>query len=131
MSYTKIALAKPFEGEPVINMPSCYGASPGKPILFKIPVTGKRPITYTVLNLPDGLTVSNDIITGKIDTEGNYTLTLVAENSLGKSKKELTLEIYKDRVQLTPCISYAIGYACVFWYNVYRCTTGNSWYSKI
>ena len=53
MSYTKIALAKPFEGAPVINMPSCYGASPGKPILFKIPVTGKRPITYTVLNLND------------------------------------------------------------------------------
>ena len=106
MSYTKIALAKPFEGAPVINMPSCYGASPGKPILFKIPVTGKRPITYTVLNLPDGLTASESIITGKIDTEGIYTLTLVAENSLGKSKKELTLEIYKDRVQLTPLMGF-------------------------
>ncbi len=106
MSYTKIALAKPFEGAPVINMPSCYGASPGKPILFKIPVTGKRPITYTVLNLPDGLTASESIITGKIDTEGIYKLTLVAENSLGKSKKELTLEIYKDRVQLTPLMGF-------------------------
>lgn len=106
MSYTKIALAKPFEGAPEINMPSCYGASPGKPILFKIPVTGKRPIKYAVLNLPDGLKVSNGIVTGKIDTEGIYTLTLVAENSLGRSTKELTLEIYKDRVQLTPLMGF-------------------------
>jgi len=106
MSHTKIAPAKPFEGAPVINMPSCYGGSPGKPILFKIPVTGKRPITYTVFNLPDGLTISNGIVSGKIDTEGNYNLTLIAENALGKCEKELILEIYKDRVQLTPLMGF-------------------------
>ena len=55
MPHTKIAIAKPFEGAPKINMCDHYGASPGKPILLKIPVTGQRPINYTAENLPDGL----------------------------------------------------------------------------
>ena len=55
MRYTQIAMATPFEGEPKINLPSCYGASPKKPILLKIPVTGLRPITYRAENLPEGL----------------------------------------------------------------------------
>ena len=35
MHYTEIAIAKPFEGAPKINMCDHYGASPGKPILLK------------------------------------------------------------------------------------------------
>ena len=55
MSYTKIAKATPFAGLPKINLPSVYGASPNKPFLLRIPVTGQRPITYSAKNLPDGL----------------------------------------------------------------------------
>lgn len=54
MSYTKIAKATPFAGLPKINLPSVYGASPNKPFLLRIPVTGQRPITYSAKNLPDG-----------------------------------------------------------------------------
>ena len=32
MRHTSIAVAKPFEGAPKINLPSVYGASPKKPI---------------------------------------------------------------------------------------------------
>ncbi len=106
MNHTKIAVAKPFEGEPKINMPSCYGASPKKPILFKIPVTGQRPINYQVLDLPEGLVLSNGIISGQVDNEGDYRVTLIAENALGCDKKDLILEIYKDRVQLTPLLGF-------------------------
>ena len=106
MRYTKIAAAKPFEGAPKINMPACYGASPKKPILFRIPVIGQRPITYRVLNLPEGLTVNGAIVSGQIEAEGDYTVILVAENALGQDQKELTLEIYKDRVQLTPLMGF-------------------------
>ena len=45
MRYTEIASAGPFEGAPKINLPSRYGASPGKPLLLRIPVIGQRPIT--------------------------------------------------------------------------------------
>lgn len=114
MRYTKIAIAKPFEGQPCINMPSCYGASPNKPILFRIPVTGQRPITYSALNLPDGLSLSDGIITGNIRSEGDYAITLVAENELGRDEKELVLEIHPHRLQLTPLMGFttwnAFGY---------------------
>ena len=114
MSYTKIAPAKPFEGAPRINMPTCYGASPRKPILFRIPVTGQRPITYSIPDLPEGLSLSDGIVSGKIECEGDYKLTLIAENPLGRDEMTLTLEIHPDRVQLTPLMGFttwnAFGY---------------------
>ena len=93
MTNTKIAIAKPFEGAPKINMAAVYGASPKKPLLLRIPVTGERPITYGVSNLPEGLEMKDGIITGQIAQEGNYTVMLTAENALGKAEKELTFEI--------------------------------------
>ena len=48
---TKIALARPFEGAPKINIPSVIGASMGKPIFIRIPVIGKRPIEYAIKKL--------------------------------------------------------------------------------
>ena len=76
MSYTKIAIAKPFEGAPKINLCACYGASPQKPILLKIPVIGQRPITYLAENLPDGLTLEKGILTGRVEKEGVYEILL-------------------------------------------------------
>ena len=54
MRKTKIALIKPFEGMPSINCASIFGASPKKPIIFRIPVSGERPVTYSAA-LPEGL----------------------------------------------------------------------------
>lgn len=114
MSYTKIATYKPFEGSPKINMPACFGASPKKPILFKIPVIGCRPVKYKVLNLPEGLNMENGIVKGQVENEGDYVITIVVENSLGCDETRVTLEIHKDRVQLTPLMGFtswnAFGY---------------------
>ena len=41
MRYTKIATAHPFEGAPRINHADVFGASPKKPIILRIPVTGE------------------------------------------------------------------------------------------
>ncbi len=106
MRFTEIAKATPFEGRPMINAPTVFGASPDKEIIFRIPVIGKRPITYRCENLPDGLYLENGIIRGKISKEGNYSLTLVAENDEGKSEKNVTFEIKKDTVLLTPLMGY-------------------------
>ncbi len=114
MRYTEIAIAKPFEGAPKINVPDCFGASPKKPLLLKIAASGQRPLTYNAENLPAGLTVSNGIITGVVAEEGDYTVTLIAENKHGKDEKKIVLEIHKDRVQLTPLMGFtswnAFGY---------------------
>ena len=44
MRYTKIATAQPFSGTPKINIASVFGASPNKPFILRILVTGQRPV---------------------------------------------------------------------------------------
>jgi len=114
MRYTEIAKATPFEGAPKINTPRVFGASPKKPILIKICASGKRPMTYGAIDLPEGLSLYNGIITGKVDGEGSYKITLKAKNELGECKKQITLEIKRDAVQLTPLMGFtswnAFGY---------------------
>jgi alpha-galactosidase len=106
MAHTKISTAAPFEGVPRINAPAMYGASPNKPILYRIPVTGKRPMAISVENLPDGLNLDDrGILTGKLP-EGDYQLTLKAENELGRAEKQICFEIHPDHLLLTPLLGF-------------------------
>lgn len=106
MHFTEIAIAKPFEGAPKINHADVFGASPNKPIILRVPVTGERPITYGAENLPEGLTLENGIITGKVAKEGVYTVTLTAENALGRDEKRVDFEIFENKVLLTPLLGF-------------------------
>ena len=73
---------------------------------MRIPVTGKKPITYEAKNLPQGLVLENGIITGRVKESGNYCVTLMAENDLGKDEKILTFEIRENAVLLTPLLGF-------------------------
>lgn len=106
MRITKIAPAMPFSGKPKINLASVFGASPNKPFLLRIPVTGQRPIVYGAVNLPEGLELRDNIITGAVCQEGNYEVTLTAENDLGKTEKKLLLEIKPGNVLVTPLLGF-------------------------
>ena len=106
MRYTEIASARPFAGAPKITLPSVYGASPKKPIMIRISVLGERPMTYGASGLPKGLSINGGVIFGKVKAEGNYEITLTAENALGKDEKKLTLEIKRDTVCLTPLLGW-------------------------
>ena len=103
---TKIALARPFEGAPKINIPSVIGASMGKPIIIRIPVIGKRPIEYAIKNLPKGLSLKDNIITGSIEQNGNYEIVISAKNVLGEDKKKVNLEIKEHNVLVTPLLGF-------------------------
>ncbi len=106
MRKTKIAQAKPFEGAPQINMPSILGASANKPILFRVAVTGKRPISYGASNLPKGLSLKDNVLSGTVEENGSYEFTLTAENDLGRCEKRVTLEIADQNVLVTPLLGY-------------------------
>lgn len=106
MRHTEIAIAKPFEGAPKVNFPDIYGASPNKPIIIRIPVTGKRPIKYFAENLPEGLLIKENIITGKVKNEGTYEMYLCAENEYGTFKKKVVLEIKENNILLTPLMGF-------------------------
>ena len=76
MAWTKIAKPLPFEGKPLITVASVFGASPKKPILFRIGVLGLRPISYSAKNLPKGLTLKDNVISGMVEKEGNYSYSI-------------------------------------------------------
>ena len=104
--YTEIApylLTPAIADKPVINGPSVLGIHKDKPVIYKIPASGKRPLLYSVKNLPAGLNfdAKKGIITGKIAKDGDYVITLIAANSLGKSQKQFTLKVGK-LLALTP-----------------------------
>lgn len=88
---------------PKINAPYIYGARPGKPFLFTVPISGARPLNVKAGNLPDGLSIDaqTGIISGTAKEKGTYSVDVVAENSYGKDTQKLTLEI-GDKLALTP-----------------------------
>ncbi|MFA5817275.1 MAG: putative Ig domain-containing protein [Bacteroidales bacterium] len=88
---------------PRINGAEVYGTSPGKPFLFNIPTTGKRPMTFATEGLPAGLNLDSKtgIITGRVKEAGEYRVMLVAKNKLGEARKKLHI-IIGDQIALTP-----------------------------
>jgi ABC-type molybdate transport system substrate-binding protein len=89
--------------KPRINGPALYGARPGNDFLYKIPVSGKKPVKYTVSGLPAGLTVdaTTGIITGKTPAKGTYKVKIKAENQFGSDEKEFSI-VAGDKLALTP-----------------------------
>ena len=106
-----VLLTPPPPDEPRINGPEVYGVRPGSPFLYRIPCTGKRPISFRAENLPKGLTLdpASGIITGKIAKAGTFRVTLFAENALGKVKRGFRIEA-GAKLALTPPMGWNSWY---------------------
>ncbi|MBX6365935.1 MAG: NPCBM/NEW2 domain-containing protein, partial [Gemmatimonadetes bacterium] len=93
--------------EPRINGPSLVGVTPGRDVLYRIPVTGERPITYSVTGLPSGLKLdpATGIITGRIARRGRYPVTFHARNARGEATKAFTF-IAEGTISLTPALGW-------------------------
>lgn len=93
--------------KPKINSPKLFGARPNNPFLYTIAATGQRPMSFSVKNLPQGLTVNTKtgIITGKVAQKGTYSTVLLAKNELGEATKILKI-IIGDTIALTPPIGW-------------------------
>ena len=88
---------------PKINGPALIGARPGRPFLYKIPVTGLRPVTVSAEKIPAGLSLdpATGIITGSVNQKGGYAVALTARNSKGSDRRTLRVVI-GDTIALTP-----------------------------
>lgn len=89
-----IILTPPVPKWPKINGPKVYGVRPGSPMNYYIPVTGERPISITIQNMPHGLSfnASTGCITGVVETAGDYTLQIKATNRHGADAKTFTIK---------------------------------------
>ena len=100
---TPYILTPPPAPAPRINGPTIFGVRPGHPILFTIPATGTRPITFTADNLPAGVHLDKNTgrLSGSVDAPGDYTITLHVRNNIGKNSRLFKL-IVGDKIALTP-----------------------------
>ena len=116
-------LTPPAADAPRVNGPCVYGVRPGKPILYRVPVTGRQPMKLKVESpklkveavdrddfaaAQTGLFFNTDtrVITGSIKEPGDYSVTIVAENACGKAEKTLTIRV-GERIGLTPALGWS------------------------
>lgn len=102
---TKVAPAQPWNaGAPKINGAMRYGATPGREFLYLVPTVGERPMHFSAEGLPKGLAIDSQkgIITGRAMEKGCHTVTLTAENRLGKDSRTLELVLGEHSLALTP-----------------------------
>jgi alpha-galactosidase len=89
--------------QPRINGPKVFGVRPGHPVVFKIPVSGEKPIKYEIDNLPKGvkLDANTGQLSGSIAKAGEYKMKVKAKNNTGKTEREFRIVVGEDIV-LTP-----------------------------
>jgi alpha-galactosidase len=92
---------------PRINGPVLTGVTPGHDVLYKIPVTGTKPIRYSVTGLPAGLKLDpvRGVITGVIAKRGRFPVTLNARNAVGTASKRFTF-VAEGKLSLTPALGW-------------------------
>lgn len=88
---------------PKINGPKVFGVRPAHPILFTIPATGTRPMTFSADNLPKGVEVDAETgrLSGVIEKHGEYTITLHAKNKVGEAKRSFKI-VVGENIALAP-----------------------------
>jgi alpha-galactosidase len=89
--------------EPRINGPEVTAARPGRPLLFTVPASGVRPMTFAAQGLPEGLTLdpAAGIIAGRVQDPGTYPVTIEARNAKGAARRRLDI-VVGDELALTP-----------------------------
>ena len=88
---------------PAIHGPKVFGVRPGSPLLYSIPATGDRPMTFLAEGLPAGvkLDAGTGRVTGRVEKPGDYKIKFHAENALGKAARDFTVKV-GDEICLTP-----------------------------
>jgi alpha-galactosidase len=61
---------------------------------------------FSAQNLPEGLTLKDNIITGSVLKAGNYEVTLIAKNSIAEVSKKVTFEIFPNNILVTPLLGF-------------------------
>lgn len=89
---------------PQIHGPRVIGTTPNRPFLFRIPVTGTRPLSYHVESMPNGLHLheADGIISGSIPQEGRFEVLISVKNNMGKTVRALTIIAGSHKLALTP-----------------------------
>jgi len=98
--------------KPKINGPKLFGVRPGRPFVYRIPATGKRPMSFAALNLPKELKLEprTGVIVGNAPKRrGDYIITLKATNAYGTNEKPFKI-VVGETLALTPPMGWNSWY---------------------
>ena len=99
--------------EPRINGPEVFAVRPGRPVLYRVPATGDRPMNFEADALPAGLTLDpwSGIISGTIadGAEMIHPVTLRAVNDTGRAERGLRF-VVGPTLALTPPMGWNSWY---------------------
>jgi alpha-galactosidase len=90
--------------KPHFNGADIWGVRPGRPVLFRVPVSGERPMRFTAKGLPQGVTfdAAKGILGGVAPhVKGDYDIEVTAENAKGCATRTIRLAV-GDTICLTP-----------------------------
>ncbi|MCC8411071.1 putative Ig domain-containing protein [Mucilaginibacter sp. UR6-1] len=92
---------------PRINGAQVTGVRPNSPLIYKVAATGKKPLTYSAVQLPEGLKLdaATGIITGAVAKAGDYPVKISVKNTLGTTSRTLTIKV-GDLLALTPAMGW-------------------------
>ena len=92
---------------PRINGPTIYGVRPRSPIIYRLPVTGTRPLGLSAKGLPDGVTFDAEkgILGGSTAARGTNVIEFSASNAEGVATKRFRL-VVGDTIALTPPMGF-------------------------
>lgn len=108
----KEVLTPTAKDKPQINGASVFGVRQGKPIFYRVAVSGEKPINYSAKGLPQNIQIDSKTgwITGRAPLKkGDYEIVLNAQNSKGKTTKTLVLKV-GDTISLTPPMGWNSWY---------------------
>ena len=96
IAYLSVSLAFLSAGAaeaPRINGTSIYGVRPGSPIIYRLPVTGTRPLELSAKGLPDGVTfdAAKGILGGSTMARGTNVVEFTAKNADGAATKKFQI----------------------------------------
>ena len=88
---------------PRINGARIFGVRPGHPVLWRIPVSGTRPMSVEVRGLPDGVVYDAKTcsLAGSTTVRGDHDFLVTAKNAKGVATRRMTLRV-GDVLCLTP-----------------------------
>lgn len=94
----------PAPEKPAITTTNLSGGKVGEAYSQTLAATGTAPITWSIEsgNLPAGLTLSGNTISGTPTTAGTFTFTVKAGNSVGNDTKELSIVVQAAPVEPDP-----------------------------
>jgi len=97
-------LTPPEKEAPQFNGADIWGVRPGHPVIFRVPISGRRPMRLAAEGLPDGVTFDAEygVLRGTApNAAGDYDIRVTAENGTGRAERTIRLAV-GDKIALTP-----------------------------